>query len=222
VTRQLGPGGRTWALVLAAGSGARFGTPKQFVEVAGKRLVDLAVDTVAAVCDHVVLVLPPGRVWDGRPVFATAEGGGDRAASVRAGLAAIPASEGTVIVHQAANPLATPSLVQALRDTIADGAAAVAPGLRPPDVVRKVTGDVMGEPVGRDHLVLVQTPAAFRLSVLRAAHQLTGIAGAVEDTALVSAAGYAVRILPGDPRNVHVTSPADLDVVAALLASSHR
>ena len=207
-----------WAIVLAAGSGARFGGRKQFVEAAGRRLVDLAVERAAVACDHVILVLPPGEEWTGPAVDHVAQGGADRGASVRAGLAAIPDDRGTVVVHQAANPLASAGTFHALIAAVAGGAPAAFPGLRPADIIRVADGVVAGEVVGRDELVLVQTPAAFRLEVLRAAHD-TGLS-AWEDTALVSAAGYEVRVVPGDPRNVHVATPEDLELVEALLRTS--
>ena len=209
-------GASRWAIVLAAGGGTRFGAEKQFVRAAGHRLVDLAVDAAAAVCDHVIVVLPAGRAWDGRPVHAAVAGGSDRPSSVRNGLAAIPDTDGTIIVHQAANPLADAALLRTLFTAIEGGAAAAVPGLSPADLVRRVADDRLGEIVGRDDLVLVQTPAAFRLPVLRAAHQQQ--LEALEDTALVSALGHEVVVVPGDPRNVHVASPQDLELVAALLA----
>ena len=219
-TSPSGPTGSatTWAIVLAAGGGTRFGAEKQFARAGGHRLVDLALEAVSQVCDRVVLVLPPGREWHGRPVDAVVDGGSDRPASVRRGLAAIPDSEGTVIVHQAANPLADTDLLASLLGAIRRGAAAAVPGLRPADLVRRTIDGRLGEVVGRDDLVLVQTPAAFRLSILKAAHGQQ--VEALEDTVLVSALGYEVVVVPGDPRNVHVASTADLELVAALL--THR
>ncbi len=208
----------TWAIVLAAGEGTRFGAQKQFVRAAGHRLVDLAVDAAAQACERVVVVLPPGRAWDGRPVYAVVEGAADRPSSVRRGLDAIPDADGLVLVHQAANPLAEVVLLQALLDALRDGAAAAVPGLRPADLIRRAADGLLDEVVGRDELVLVQTPAAFRLPVLRAAHEQR--LAALEDTTLVSALGYDVVVVPGDPRNVHVASVEDLELVAALLA--HR
>ena len=223
MTGSISPPGRAnsatnWAILLAAGGGARFGAEKQFVRAGGHRLVDLALEAAAGTCERVVLVLPPGRVWDGQPVHAVVEGGADRPASVRRGLAAIPDDDGIVIVHQAANPLADVALLQALLEAVAGGAAAAVPGLRPADLVRRTTGGLLGDIVGRDDLVLVQTPAAFRLPVLRAAHDQR--IDALEDTALVSALGHDIVVVPGDPRNVHVTSMADLELVTALL--THR
>jgi 2-C-methyl-D-erythritol 4-phosphate cytidylyltransferase len=210
----------TWGIVLAAGAGERFGTRKQFATLGDRRLVDRSVEAAATVCDDVVLVLPVDRGWDGQPVTRVVEGGSDRAASVRAGLAAIPDVDGVVVVHQAANPLASPRLIRRLLAAIAAGAPAAFPGLRPADVVRRVAGDRARELVGRDDLVLVQTPAAFRLEVLRRAHA-SGLAS-LEDTALVSACGYEVSVVPGEAHNLHVATPDDLDLVRALVAGGWR
>jgi 2-C-methyl-D-erythritol 4-phosphate cytidylyltransferase len=202
-------------VVLAAGAGTRFGAEKQFRTVAGHRLVDLAVATAVEVCDRVVLVLPAHRRWDGPDVWSVVEGGVDRPASVRRGLAAIPDERGIVLVHQAANPLASVAMCHELVTTVRSGAPAVVPGLRPSDVVRRAEGGRAGALVGRDELVLVQTPAAFDLQVLRQAH--TSTLPAVEDTALVSAIGHPVHLIPGDPSNVHVATAGDLELVRALL-----
>jgi 2-C-methyl-D-erythritol 4-phosphate cytidylyltransferase len=222
VTSALRPDrpGPTWAIVLAAGGGTRFGGPKQFATAAGHRLVDLALETATATCDHTVLVLPTGHRWDGRPVDAVVPGGVDRRGSVRRGLAAIPVTTGRVLVHQAANPLATTDTVERLLDAVAAGAAAAVPGWRPSDLVRRVSHGTLGEVVGRDDLVLVQCPAAFRFDVLRRAHAAHG--DALEDTALVTAAGEEVHVVPGDPRNVHVATLADLEIVTALLRERQR
>ncbi|WP_052667091.1 IspD/TarI family cytidylyltransferase [Nitriliruptor alkaliphilus] len=213
-------GQRTCALVLAAGEGARFGRRKQFVSAAGHRLVDLAVRAATSTCDRVVLVLPAGQTWDGPPVDAVVVGGDDRGASVRRGLDAIDETHGTVLIHQAANPLASTGTIRALLAAVDAGAAAAVPGLRPADLARRAPDGVLGEVIGRDDLVLVQTPAAFRLDVLRAAHARGG--PAIEETTLVTACGFAVQIIPGDPRNLHVATPEDLEIVAALLTAARR
>lgn len=209
-----------WSIVLAAGAADRFGAQKQFARVAGHRLVDLAVVHATEACEQVVLVLPPEVEWDGPPVDRVVPGGTDRAASVRAGLDAIVADAGIVVVHQAANPLAGPPIFTALISAVRNGAPAAFPGLRPADLVRRASDGCAGEVIGRDELVLVQTPTAFRLEVLREAHALP--VTAVEDTARVSAAGYAVAVVPGDPRNIHVAIPEDLEVVAALLQAGEQ
>lgn len=210
--------GTVWAIVLAGGTGDRFGSAKQFARLGDERLVDMALATVSSECDGVVLVVPSGVVWDGAPVAATATAGPDRGSSVRSGLACVPEDASIVVVHQAANPLASVRTVRHLIERVRSGADAAVPGLTPPDVVRRVDGGFVVEDVGRDDLVLVQVPCAFDAAVLRAAH-MSG-ARALEDTALVAAIGGSIAVVDGDPRNVHVTRPDDLRLAACLRTTS--
>jgi 2-C-methyl-D-erythritol 4-phosphate cytidylyltransferase len=208
----------TCGIVVAGGSGSRFGVPKQFEAVAGARLVDRAVDAVAEACDDVVLVLPAGVAWDGRPVAATVAGGSTRSSSVRAGLDAVTGSAAVVVVHDAARPLASAALFEAVVGAVRAGADAAVPGLPIPDTVKRVDGAHVVETISRDALVAVQTPQAFRTDALRAAHTAGG--EATDDAALVEAAGGRVVIVPGDPRNLKITTPADLVVATALLVAA--
>lgn len=203
-----------WGIVVAAGSGNRFGAQKQFVALNGVRLVDRAVTTATAVCDHVVVVLPPGEQWTGPPVTGVAVGGATRSASVRAGLASVDADADIVVVHDAARPLASAELFSAVVDAVRGGADAAVPGVPLPDTVKRVVGDRITATVPRDDLVAVQTPQAFRSSVLRSAHADGG--DATDDAALVEDAGGIVVLVAGDPRNIKITANADLAVALAL------
>jgi 2-C-methyl-D-erythritol 4-phosphate cytidylyltransferase len=204
----------TWGIVVAGGSGTRFGVPKQFETVGGTRLVDRAVHTAAIACDEVVVVLPDGVDWDGPPVAAAVPGGATRSASVRAGLDAVPGSAAVVVVHDAARPLASPALFDAVIGAVQAGADAAVPALPVPDTVKRVEGERVVETITRDGLVAVQTPQAFRADALRAAHR-TGD-DATDDAALIEASGGSVVVVPGAPANLKVTTPADLVVASAL------
>jgi 2-C-methyl-D-erythritol 4-phosphate cytidylyltransferase len=211
---------QTWVIVVAAGSGARFGGMKQFEALGGTRLVDRAVETAGRAGDGVVVVLPPGTEWDGAPVAATVAGGDTRAGSVRAGLAAVPATADVVVVHDAARPLATDALFAAVVDAVRDGADGAVPALAVADTIKRVAGTRVVETVARDDLVAVQTPQAFRADVLRRAH--AGGADGTDDAALVEAAGGKVVTVPGESANVKVTATEDLAVVAGLLDPGGR
>jgi len=206
---------RTSAIVVAGGRGDRFGAPKQFSTAAGARLVDHAVAAAAAVCHEVVVVLPAGAAWDGAPVHAAVAGGATRAESVRAGLAAISDDADIVVVHDAARPLATPELFELVIDTVRAGADGAIPALEVADTLKRVDGDRVVDTVDRDHLVGVQTPQAFRAEALRAAHE--GGGHATDDAALVEATGGKVVVVAGDPRNLKVTTVADLTLATTLL-----
>jgi len=211
-----------WVVVVAAGSGRRFGAPKQFALLGGRAMVQWAVDAARTAADGVVLVLPSddhtdavarGKAIDGVDVVVA--GGDTRAASVRAGLAAVPASAEVIVVHDGARPLASPALFRAVVDAVAGGADAAVPGLAVADTLKRVDGDVVTATVARDGLVAVQTPQAFRAAVLRGAHRSGP--EATDDAALVESRGATVRVVPGDPRNIKVTTAADFEMACALV-----
>src|SRR6185437_17114621 len=96
---------RTWAIVVAAGSGARFGGPKQFQLLGGRTVLERSIEGARAVAERVVAVVPPeGGPAPGADV--TVPGGATRSDSVRAGLSAVPEDVAVVVVHDAARPLA--------------------------------------------------------------------------------------------------------------------
>jgi 2-C-methyl-D-erythritol 4-phosphate cytidylyltransferase len=202
-----------WGIVVAAGRGDRFGQPKQFCDLAGTRVVDRALAHVVCVCDGTIVALPSGCAWDGEgtPV----EGGATRSDSVRHGLAAVPDDADVVVVHDAARPLAPRALFDAVIAAVREGADAAVPAVPVRDTLKRVDGDRVVATVERAQLVAVQTPQAFRASVLRAAHARGD--DATDDAALVEAAGGRVVVVPGDPRNLKITEPVDLAVAAALL-----
>ena len=211
-----------WGIVLAAGGGTRFGEPKQFLDLAGRPLVQWSVDALAPVCDGVVVALPSGAAWrpSGIPVRVV-DGGSQRHDSVRAALAAVPVEAEVIVVADAAHPLAGAALVRAVVDAVRAGADGAVPGLPLTEVLADVAPDgarLHGLPRVPDppasSRVLVQTPQAFDAAAFRAAHA-TGRA-AVEDSALVAATGGRIVVVPGDPANLHVTTPAELDLVRRL------
>jgi 2-C-methyl-D-erythritol 4-phosphate cytidylyltransferase len=209
--------GGTWAVVLAGGGGTRFGGPKQYADLAGRTLLDRTTATAANACDGLVVVLPDPSTAPRTP-GRQVRGGGTRAASVRAGLAAVPHEAAIIVVADAAHPLATEALYRRVIRAVEAGADAAIPGLPLTEAVATV--DASGH-TGTTHAaaghVLVQTPHAFRAELLRRAHE-TGI-DAVEDSSLVAALGAEVRVVAGDPRNVHVTTPEELDLARRLAAN---
>jgi 2-C-methyl-D-erythritol 4-phosphate cytidylyltransferase len=204
----------TWAIVVAAGSGERFGEPKQFLVIDGRRLVDAAVAAAAVACDSVVVVLPPGIEWNGEPVAAVVPGGSTRSSSVRAGLSAVAPSADIVVVHDAARPFASPQLFIDVIEAVRRGADAAVPAVPIPDTVKRVVDDVVVDTPPRDELVAVQTPQAFRVAALRAAH--VSSPEATDDAALIEQAGGRTVVVPGDRHKLKITRPDDLVVAAAL------
>lgn len=199
-------------IVVAAGSGSRFGGAKQYAPLLGRRVVDWSIDAARSVADGVVLVVPPHCVDHPEPAVDEVVAGGDtRSASVRAGLGAVPDDVDVVLVHDAARPLATHGLFRAVADAVLAGADAVVPVVA---VVDTVT-DEHGSSVDRDRLRVVQTPQGFAAGVLRTVHA-TG-AEATDDATLVVAAGGRLRQVGGERWNLKLTEADDLAVAEALL-----
>jgi 2-C-methyl-D-erythritol 4-phosphate cytidylyltransferase len=203
------PTGPVWAVVVAGGGGSRFGGAKQYVEVAGRRVLDWSLDAARTGADGVVAVVPAAdadRSLPGADVVVA--GGTTRSESVRAGLAAVPAAAAVVVVHDAARPAAGPDLFRAVVAAVRAGADAAVPGVPVVDSLRWRSGGA----VDRNEVVAVQTPQAFAAAALRAAHAAEGDAS--DDATLVEQAGGRVVVVAGDPANVKLTHPADAEAVA--------
>ncbi len=208
-----------WTVVVAAGSGTRFGKHKQFVQAGTAHLVDRAVAVARAVSKGVVLVVPAGTDPAVMPdCEAVVEGAGTRSGSVRCGLDVVPDSAGIVVVHDAARPLASRLLFERVVAAVSSGADGAVPAIPVADTLKRLRAGTseVDCTVGRDDLVAVQTPQAFRAEVLRRVHLQGG--EATDDAGLVESAGGRVVVVEGDPTNIKVTAPGDLAVAETLLA----
>lgn len=197
--------------MVAAGSGTRFGAPKQFEPLRGRRVIDWSLDAARAACGGVVCVLPADHVGTEAGADVCVAGGATRSESVRAGLAAVPGEVAVIVVHDAARPVAPSSLFADVIAAVRDGADAAVPGVAVHDTIRHAEQGV----VDRAHLVAVQTPQAFRAEALRAAHAAGG--EATDDASLVESAGGTVVVVPGRSHNLKITDPGDLRIAAVLL-----
>jgi len=201
----------TWAIVVAGGSGERFGERKQYLALGGARVLDWALRAAAAQADGVVLVVPADLADHAEPLAdVVVAGGATRSGSVRAGLQAVPDDAAIVVVHDAARPVPVPEVWARVLAAVAEGADAAVPGVPVADTLREVGGST----VDRSRFVAVQTPQAFRANALRAAH--AGAPEGTDDASLVEAAGGRVVVVEGDPTNLKITTPHDLDVAELL------
>ena len=199
------PGSTVWTVVVGAGGGVRFGARKQFERLGDRRVLDIAVDVARSASAGVVVVVPPEDAAREGGVA----GGATRSESVRAGLAAVPADATIICVHDAARPLASSALFEAVIEAVRAGADGAVPSLPITDTIKVVdaAGFVIDTP-DRSKLVAVQTPQAFRADVLRRAH--TDAVDGTDDAALVERLGAAVVVVPGESWNRKITSPEDL------------
>jgi 2-C-methyl-D-erythritol 4-phosphate cytidylyltransferase len=204
-------GEKIWTIVVAAGSGTRFGGPKQFELINERRVVDWAVETARAASDGVIVVLPSTHAHNEIGVV----GGSTRSASVRSGLAAVPLEASIICVHDAARPFASEFLFHEVVDAVCAGADGAVPGLPVVDTIKFISNDntVVSTP-DRRQLVAVQTPQAFRAKVLRDAHASNP--ESTDDATLVENNGGRVVVVHGDPLNRKLTTPEDMNWARAI------
>jgi len=206
-----------WIVVVAAGSGSRFGGPKQYELLGSTRIVDRSVASACRAGDRVVLVVAHDDL-DGvkaqlatRPTVVVTTGGATRSASVRGGLSVIPNDAEVIVVHDAARPLASDALFERVISAVRAGADAAVPGIAVTDTLRRRDGGV----VDREGVVAVQTPQAFRADVLLAAHN--DAPEASDDATLVEVIGGKVVIVSGETTNFKITTAHDLMVARMLV-----
>jgi len=194
-----------WAIIVAAGSGERFGGPKQFERLDDGTVLDHAAAIAERVVDGVVLVVPADHATG---VNAVA-GGATRSESVRCGLARVPADTDIVIVHDGARPFASEELYRLVIAAVRDGADGAVPGVPVTDTVKVVDDSrTVVQTLDRSVLVAVQTPQAFRAAALRAAHSRGD--NSTDDAALVEHAGGRVVVVAGEAENRKITVADDL------------
>lgn len=227
--------GSVAAIVVGAGQGRRMGgMDKAFLPLLERPLLAYAVDALEA-CPQVgeiALVVSAALAERCRQVVQAAgwqkvsaicAGGAVRSASVRAGLTAVKGAE-WVLIHDAARPLLTPALVASGLAAAAGAVAAIA-AVPVRDTIKRVRPDhTVVHTVDRSRLWAAQTPQIFRRDTLAAAFRRAGAAADdyTDEGALLESQGIAVRLFPGDPANIKVTVPADVEVAAALLTSRDR
>jgi 2-C-methyl-D-erythritol 4-phosphate cytidylyltransferase len=212
-----GEGSGAWAVVVAGGSGSRFGGYKQFMMLAGREVVEWSLEAARGSCAGVVLVVPPEVLdkYADRASYVVA-GGATRAESVRAGLRAVPPEAHVVVVHDAARPLSSARTWAAVIAAIGHGAEAAVPCVPVSDTIKRREEDGRLVTLERARLLAVQTPQAFLAAALRAAH--AGGAEATDDAALVEAMGGKVVSVPGEETNIKVTNRHDLALAETLMA----
>ncbi|QOY63418.1 2-C-methyl-D-erythritol 4-phosphate cytidylyltransferase [Lysobacter sp. H21R4] len=226
-----------WAILPAAGRGARFGgdVPKQYLQIAGQPLIAHALDALLShpeVAGAMVALAADDRYWPGwttrhgKPVLRC-EGGAERADSVLAALQGLPPGpeDSLVLVHDAARPNLHPSDLERLLHAASedrDGAILAAPvrdTLKRADAEGRIAAT---EP--RAALWRALTPQAFRRGLLTDA-LLAARADAVQvtDEAMaVERAGLRPRLVEGREDNLKVTTPADRDLAEFLLSQRQR
>jgi 2-C-methyl-D-erythritol 4-phosphate cytidylyltransferase len=213
------------AIIVAAGSGTRFGSdiPKQFVEIGGRQLLSRTLEKFEA-CDdigEIVLVLSEDQIPNFRSEISklrtVVAGGASRAESVRFGLNAVSSDTQIVAVHDGARPLVTvEEIAQTVMKAVETGAACLVAEVS--DTIKHVEGGEIVRTVDRTKLRRALTPQAFRVDILRRAFDEFGADGSATDECyLVEKLGIPISCVEGSSLNIKVTRPEDILLAEALL-----
>jgi len=220
------------AIVLAAGQARRFGRLKQFETIDGRSLVDRVEATASSVCDLVILVLPADHAidetasakrrptWRGSPVHAVTRGGASHGESARIGLERVPSHIDVVVMAAASHPLAGPDLYRRTIKAVANGADAAAPSGAICDAVKEHADGTIVRSVDKTSLVTAQAPCAFNRAAIMNAYGAFGGPGQPplppEELEMIERMGGRVELVEGEPTNIHITTPTELEMARRL------
>jgi 2-C-methyl-D-erythritol 4-phosphate cytidylyltransferase/2-C-methyl-D-erythritol 2,4-cyclodiphosphate synthase len=222
------------AIVVAAGASTRMDGVDKLLAMIGDR--PLLAHTIGALhgaraVEGIVVVTTNERRdalmtggWVPADQVTFVEGGQRRQDSVRAGFAALessrpdPGGERIVLIHDGARPVVSDRVIDdVVAGTVRHGAAI--PAMAVGETIKRVAGDLVETTVDRADLVAAQTPQGVRRGLLREALASSLARDRVwtDEASLLEACRIAVHVVPGDPANLKVTVPADLERAASLL-----
>ena len=220
----------TTAIITAAGTGTRFGgeAPKQFLLMKnGASVLENAVTAFEKTpcVNEIILTAPANYLSHVQKIarrFAKVThvivGSATRAQSIREAMHAINPATKTILIHDGVRPLVSVRLITDIVKAARQYGAAI-PGLPCADTLKKV--DVQGKitaTIDRAGLWQVQTPQGFSHALICAAYaSASTLSNYTDDAALVEANGGTIHIIPGEKRNLKITTPEDLALANALL-----
>ncbi|HTM65612.1 MAG TPA: 2-C-methyl-D-erythritol 4-phosphate cytidylyltransferase, partial [Flavipsychrobacter sp.] len=216
-----------YAIIVDGGQGTRMGTavPKQFLDLNGKPILHHTIDAFVQAIPgiQIVLVLPSHQISYAQMVLQSfteridltiVSGGETRFRSVQNGLKDTP-EDAVVMVHDGVRPLVSAELIQRCYQQALEKGSAI-PAIAVTDSMRLVTKEG-SEPVERSQLRIIQTPQAFRASILLSAMQQAYDEGFTDEATVVEAYGKEVFLIEGEKSNIKITTPEDMVVAEALI-----
>ena len=219
---------RVSAIIVAAGEGKRFGSPKQFASLGGKTILDWCLEAFESheEVDEVVLVVrdeAKGKKYIQRygKVSAVVRGGEKRQDSVLSGFQQLnPVQAEIVLVHDGVRPFIRSALISRVIQKARERGAAI-PVIPVEDTIKIVEGEDVKQTLDRERLFRVQTPQGFLYSTLKKALDKASQEGfyGTDEASLVERAGERVAVVQGDVRNIKVTTPEELKMVEVFFES---
>lgn len=224
------------AIIVAAGSGTRFGTktPKQFLEILGKPLLIYTLERfeLCSVIDELILVLAADEIenfrrtvekYNLKKLTKIVSGGENRSISVYNGLNALDSQKTKIVaVHDGARPLIYVNEISATVEKARQfGAACLVAAVT--DTIKEVAAGKIIKTVERSKLRRALTPQCFRFEIIKRAFAENETGKIVTDECfLVEKLGYEIAIVEGSPQNIKITTPEDFVFAESILAQPDK
>jgi 2-C-methyl-D-erythritol 4-phosphate cytidylyltransferase len=218
------------AIVVAGGSGKRFGGKKQFINLEGEIILKIAVKAFNIPdIDRIIVVVPNEDVDEIKSCLKglkneiqVVSGGKTRHDSVMNGLNAAGNCD-IALIHDGVRPFVTEQLIKRVIEGTkeADGCIPVLPVT---DTIKTAENGFIRKTVPREYLFAVQTPQAFRMEKLLDAHMKARGREYIptDDSVLIEESGGTVRIVEGERFNIKITLPEDMILAEAIYAFQNR
>lgn len=221
-----------YALIVAGGSGKRFGsgTPKQFLNIKGKPILMHTIEAFynADSKTDIIITLPKEQIsyWERLCILhgfvikhRIVEGGETRTMSVKNGLSVIENHESVVAIHDGVRPFISKAVIDNCYAVAALNGAAV-PAVKVVDTIRLIdTATGVSKTLNRDNLIAVQTPQTFNTKEIINAYNKTTSGGFTDDASVYETTGRHVTLVEGDIRNIKITHPTDIIIAETILAN---
>ncbi|HPI21399.1 MAG TPA: 2-C-methyl-D-erythritol 4-phosphate cytidylyltransferase [Candidatus Kapabacteria bacterium] len=215
------------AIIVAGGVGKRFNSelPKQFIELNGIPIIIRTISIFEQNENINSIIIAMNEDWisyfqemlklhNFKKIHSIVKGGEQRHNSVFNALnTEIARNSDFILIHDAVRCFTTQNLLNDLiKNAIEFGA--VIPGIKPKDTVKKIIqNNVIETTVDRNSLLLVQTPQVFKKDIIFDSYQkINNDIQATDDSYIVELAGYQVKVIEGEERNIKITTPLDLEI----------
>ncbi|MFN5183695.1 MAG: 2-C-methyl-D-erythritol 4-phosphate cytidylyltransferase [Bacteroidota bacterium] len=221
---------KIYLVLVAGGSGSRMGSsiPKQFMALNGKPVLYHTIQKFLDAEEHIDIIIVIHPSWKSElndllkqyfpeVRFQIIDGGETRFDSVKNGLSLVK-QEGLVMIHDAARPLVSVETIsRCISETFRSGSAI--PVIAPSESIRKIENG-KSTAVNRDEFRLVQTPQCFMSEIIKSAYEVQYISKFTDDASVFEHAGHNVNLVNGNPENIKITQPSDLEYAEFLLRNS--
>jgi 2-C-methyl-D-erythritol 4-phosphate cytidylyltransferase len=218
------------AIIVAGGSGKRFGEKKQFINLSGESVLKITVKAFDIPhINRIVVVVPKEDIDETQASFkefkkeiTVVSGGKTRSNSVMNGLNAADVCD-IALIHDGVRPFVTASLIERVIDGTkeADGCIPVLPVI---DTIKFAENGFIKKTIPREYLFAVQTPQAFRMGKILNAHNMAIGRENIptDDSILIEESGGTVKIVEGERFNIKITLPEDMILAEAIYAFQNR